>query len=138
MNEAIVSSNHNALPELLSDPVLARLVAVLGTTSQSILEVLEYGFSTKDVSRALAKGIVEFNKSVGKDRPSNIIEYGLEVGEYYYELVREKIRLARLGLLMLEIMESDLKQAIETESDFASPAHEENSLINSPSALHSV
>ena len=136
MNEATISSNHNALSELLSDPVLVRLVTVLGTTSQSILEILEYGFSSRDVGRALAKDVVEFSKPVGKDRPSNIIEYGLEVGEYYYELVREKIRLARLGLLMLDIMDSDLKQATEIESDFASPAHEDNTLINSPSTIH--
>jgi hypothetical protein len=136
MNEATMSSNHNALSELLSDPVLVRLVTVLSTTSQSILEIFEYGFSSKDVSRALAKGVIEFSRTVGKDRPANIIEYGLEVGEYYYELVREKIRLARLGLLMLEIMDSDLKQATETDSDFASPSHEENTLINSPSTLH--
>jgi hypothetical protein len=136
MNEAAVSSNHNALPELLSDPVLVRLATVLGTTSQSILEILEYGFSSKDVSKALAKGVIEFSKPVGKDRPSNIIEYGLEVGEYYHELVREKVRLARVGLLMLEIMDSDLRQATEIESDFASPAYEENSLSNSPSTLH--
>jgi hypothetical protein len=135
MNEA-ESSNHNALSEVLRDPVLARLVTVLGTTSQSILEVLEYGFSSQDISRALAKGVIEFNKPVGQDRPSNIIEHGLEVGDYYYELVREKIRLARLGLLVLEIMDSDLKQATETESDFASPAHEENALVNSPSTVH--
>jgi hypothetical protein len=135
MNETTMSPNHDAFSELLSDPVLVRLVTVLGTTSQSILEVLEYGFSSKDVSRALAKGIVEFSRPVGKDRPSNI-EYGLEVGEYYYELVREKIRLARLGLLMLEIMDTDLKQATETESEFASPVHEENTLINSPSTFH--
>jgi hypothetical protein len=136
MNEVTMSSNHNALSELLSDPVFSRLVRVLGTTSQSILEILEYGFSTRDVSRALAKGVIEFSKPVGKDRPSNIIEYGLEVGEYYYELVREKVRLARLGLLVLEIMDSDLKQATETESDFASPAQEENTLVNSPATFH--
>jgi hypothetical protein len=81
----------------------------------------------------MTKGIIEFSKPLGNDRPSNIIEYGLEVGEYYQELVREKVRLSKLGLLMLEIMDSDLKQATEIQSDFASPAHEENTLINSPS-----
>jgi len=136
MDEATVSSNHSALSELLSDATIVRLVTVLNTTSQSILEILEYGFTPKEISRAMAKGVVEFNKPVGENRTAKYIEYGLEVGDYYQELIREKIRLARMGLLILEIMESDLKQATEFQSDFAASPPERDTLVNSTSIHH--
>jgi hypothetical protein len=136
MDEATVSSNHSALSELLSDATIVRLVTVLNTTSQSILEILEYGFTPKEISRAMAKGVVEFNKPVGENRTTKTIEYGLEMGDYYQELIREKIRLARMGLLILEIMESDLKQATEFQSNFAASPHERDTLVNSTSIQH--
>jgi hypothetical protein len=130
MNESKIPSNHSALSEALRDPVLIRLVTVLNITSQSILEILEYGFDSKDISRALAKGIVQFARPVSMNRPGQVVEIGLEMGAYYHELLRERIQLTAMGRLVLEILDSDLKQA-ETESDYVTPTEQSGSLTNS-------
>ena len=63
MGDRVIPLNHDALSELLNDPTILRLVLVVNLTSLSILELLEYNFSRKDVSRALAKGVIKFDKS---------------------------------------------------------------------------
>lgn len=124
--------DRNALADLLGNPLMVRLVTVVNVTSQSILEILEYGFTPSDVSRALVKGVVEFDKLVGQNSAgkTDVIKPGLEMGDYYFELLNRKIRLAKLGLLMLEILEADLKQASRTQAELAVPAHEQDSLFN--------
>lgn len=62
MGDRDIPHNHDALSELLNDPTILRLVTVLNITSMSILELLESNFSRKDVSIALAKGIIKFDK----------------------------------------------------------------------------
>ena len=132
MTEPIVSVNHIALSNLLHYPLIVRLVTVVNVTSQSVLEILEYGFTPSDVSKAMAKGVVEFDKLVGQNSAGkmDVIKPGLEMGDYYFELLNRKIRLSKLGLLMLEILEADLKQASGTQADLAAPAHEQDSLFN--------
>ena len=129
--------DHDALADLLSNPLMVRMVTVVNVTSQSILEILEYGFMPSEVSRALAKGVIEFDKQVGQNKAgeTNVIKPSLELGDYYLELLNRKIRLAKLGLLMLEILEADLKQASRTQADLDAPAHEKCSLFNQ-SATH--
>lgn len=58
MGDRVIPLNHDALSELLNDPTILRLVIVVNLASLSILELLEYNFSRKDVSRALAKGVI--------------------------------------------------------------------------------
>jgi hypothetical protein len=68
MNERRIEPNR--LTELLNDPAV---VTVLDVVSPSILELLEYGISRKDVSYALADEIIMFDKSalVYNDMSSN-------------------------------------------------------------------
>ncbi len=63
MGDRVIPLNHDALAELLKNPTILRLVIVVNLASLSILELLEYNFSRKDVSRALAKGVIKFYKS---------------------------------------------------------------------------
>jgi hypothetical protein len=127
-----IPMNNDALSELLNNPVTVRLVTVLNVTSQSILEVLEYGFAPSEISKAMAKGVIEFDKSVGQSTHEmvQVIPPNLEMGDYYFELVRKKIRLSKLGVLVLEILEADLKQASKISADLASPAHHSDSLFD--------
>jgi hypothetical protein len=80
MNERRIEPNR--LTELLNDPVVVTdtellndpvVVTVLDVVSPSILELLEYGISRKDVSYALADEIIMFDKSalVYNDMSSN-------------------------------------------------------------------
>lgn len=127
-----IPMNNDALSELLNNPVMVRLVTVLNVTSQSILEVLEYGFASSEISKAMAKGVIEFDKSVGQSTHEmvQVISPNLEMGDYYFELVRKKIRLSKLGVLVLEILEADLKQASKISADLASPVHHSDSLFD--------
>lgn len=89
MGDRVIPLNHDALSELLNDPTILRLVLVVNLTSLSILELLEYNFSRKDVSRALAKGVIKFDKSssvppVPEGTSNEVIHHVLETGDYYF------------------------------------------------------
>ena len=62
MSDPTIPLDHDALSGLLNDLVMIRLVTVVNLASLSILELLEYGLSRKDISRAMAKGVIEFDK----------------------------------------------------------------------------
>jgi monomeric isocitrate dehydrogenase len=46
------------LTKLLRDPIVIKIVTVLNVVSLSILELLEYGITRKDISQSLAEGIL--------------------------------------------------------------------------------
>ena len=53
----------NIMTELLKDPIIIRIVTILDITSLSILELLEYDLSRKDVNHALDSGVIEVDKA---------------------------------------------------------------------------
>lgn len=53
----------NIITELLRDPIIIRIVRILGITSLTILELLEYDLSRKDVNSALNSGVIEIDKA---------------------------------------------------------------------------
>lgn len=111
MGDRVIPLNHDALSELLNDPTILRLVVVVNLTSLSILELLEYNFSRKDVSRALAKGVIKFDKSSSvppapEDTSNEVIHQVLETGDYYFGLLSSKVRLTEVGLYLLETIEA--------------------------------
>lgn len=135
MSDPAIPLDHDALSELLNDPVMTRVVTVVNLASLSILELLEYGFSRKDINRAMAKGVIEFDKQPMPSTPEtmskgDIVHHVLETGDYYFGLLSSKVRLSRLGLYMLEIIEGDVQQARtealeepeEDERTFSRPA----------------
>ena len=119
MDDTTIPLNHSAISGLLSDPILTRMVTVVNLTSLSILELLEYGFTRKDISRAMAKEVIEFDKPLASESPSrqDLVNQILETGDYYFELLSRKVRLAKLGLFMLEISEADEDLANMPRSD---------------------
>lgn len=85
------------LTALLNDPVVVKVVTVLDVVSLSILELLEYGITRKDVSQSLANEIIEFDKSslIYGDVSSNfpLIEQDIIArGDYYfYNFLNSKV-----------------------------------------------
>jgi hypothetical protein len=132
MSDPTIPIDHDALSGLLTDPLMTRMVTVVNLTSLSILELLEYGFTRKDVSRAMAKGVIEFDKPMVSEvvRKRDVVEHILETEDYYFELLSSKIRLAKLGLFMLEIIEADEKLATMAPGDVVRPAEEEETLFH--------
>lgn len=127
MDDPAIQLNHNAISGLLSDPIMTRMVTVVNLTSLSILELLEYGFTRKDVSRAMAKDVIEFDKPFASEMPSehDVVNQVLETGDRYFELLSRKVRLAKLGLFMLEITEADEDLANTPKSDVAKLGEED-------------
>jgi hypothetical protein len=108
---------------------MVRVVTVVNLASLSILELLEYGFTRKDVNRAMAKGVIEFDKPSVPSMPEtmsrgDIVHHVLETGDYYFGMLSSKVKLTRLGLYMLEIIEGDM-QAARAEAGLEEPEEEE-------------
>ena len=111
MSDRALPLNHDALSELLNDLMILRLVMVVNLTTLSILELLEYNFSRKDISRALAKGVIKFDKSYSvppapEGTSKEVIHHVLETGDYYFGLLSSKVRLTEVGLYLLETIEA--------------------------------
>lgn len=103
-------NNSDEITKLLKDPILVRIVNVTGIASLSILELLEYNFTRKDVNHALSNGVIAIDKS----GPSSTLDYPqisddkarhniLVSGDYYfYNFLDNKVKLTDLGLSILE------------------------------------
>ncbi|AFU58964.1 hypothetical protein Ngar_c20320 [Candidatus Nitrososphaera gargensis Ga9.2] len=131
MSDSTIPLDHDALSGLLSDPVMIRVVTVVNLASLSILELLEYGFTRKDVNRAMAKGVIEFDKPATLSAPetmskSGVVQHVLETGDYYFGVLSSKVKLTKLGLYMLEIIEADTQSAI-AEGSLDEPEQEARS-----------
>ena len=149
MSDPTIPLAHDALSGLLNDLVMIRLVTVVNLASLSILELLEYGLSRKDVSRAMAKGVIEFDKQPPMlttletmSKGEEVVRHVLETGDYYFGLLSSKVKLTKLGRYMLEIIETDTATAIvegrglqrlhnENEDIFSRPARRPYSTIYS-------
>ncbi len=137
MNDPSIQLNHNAISGLLSDPIMIRMVTVVNLASLSILELLEYGFTRQDISRAMAKEVIEFDKPIPPENAGSrdVAEKILETGDQYFKLLSSKVRLAKLGLFMLEVTEEDEKLANTASGDVMHPAENDETLFH-PSAPH--
>jgi len=136
MSDPTIPLDHDALSELLNDPVMIKIVTVVNLASLSILELLEYGFTRKDVNRAMAKGVIEFDKSPMPSMPEtmskrDVVHHVLETGDYYFGLLSSKMKLTRLGLYMLEILEGDAQSA-RAEGSLEEPEEAEKSPFSKP------
>jgi hypothetical protein len=92
-------------------------------THLSILELLEYGFTRKDINRAFAHGVIEFDRPSAISGPelvrkTDVIQHVLETGDYYFGVLSSKVRLTELGLYILELVEPEVQT---TEADQEMP-----------------
>ncbi len=136
MSDYAIPLDHDALSELLNDPVMIRVVTVVNLASLSVLELLEYGFTRKDVNRAMAKGVIEFDKSPVPSTPETMtkgdtVHHVLENGDYYFGVLSSKVKLTRLGLYMLEIIEGNVQSA-RMESGIEEPEEAKESQFSRP------
>ncbi|MGE5684363.1 MAG: hypothetical protein ACM3ZS_04375 [Nitrososphaerota archaeon] len=92
-----------SLTELMSKPLIIRIVSILDITSLSILELIEYGLTLKNVNYAMANGVICYDKI---SKPRNDEEYkalGIPLtGDYYYNHLNSKVKLTEIGLYILE------------------------------------
>jgi hypothetical protein len=111
------------LTKLLRDPIVIKIVTVLDVVSLSILELLEYGITRKDISQSLAEEIVTFDKStiIHDDVSSNLPLTEKDIiasGDYYfYNFLNSKVKLTELGLFILDTIRGEVDRTRIPPSD---------------------
>jgi hypothetical protein len=91
----------------LKDHIIVRIVSILDITSLSILELLEYDLTRKDINHALSNGVIKIDKSASSsaalayenDNQRNILVSG---DYYFYNFLNSKVKLTEVGLQILE------------------------------------
>jgi hypothetical protein len=74
------------ITKFLKDPIIVRIVRILDITSLSILELLEYDLTRKDINHTLSNGVIKIDKSASsttsayEDNNRNV----LVSGDYYF------------------------------------------------------
>jgi hypothetical protein len=96
-----------ALSELMSRPIIVRIVTILDITSLSILELLEYGLNLKNINFSMANGVIAYDKAA-KRVSSEETALGIPLsGDYYYNFLNNKVKLTELGLYILDTIKSN-------------------------------
>ena len=109
--------------KLLIDPIVIKIVTVLDVVSLSILELLEYGITRKDISQSLSEGIITFDKStiIHDDVSSNFPLTEKDIiasGDYYfYNFLNSKVKLTELGLFILDTIRGEVDSIRVPPSD---------------------
>jgi hypothetical protein len=118
-----------ALTELMRSSVIVRIVTILDITSLSILELLEYGLTLKDVNYAMANGVIRYDNP-GRPLPTEETSaLGIPfTGDYYYNFLNSKEKLTELGLYILDSLkgnqlEYNSSTIPEDQPSDASPCH---------------
>ena len=92
------------ITKFLKDPIIVRIVRILDVTNLSILELLEYDLTRKDINHALSNGVIAIDKSTSSasayedDKRNTLVS-----GDYYfYNFLNSKVKLTEIGLQILE------------------------------------
>lgn len=109
-----------ALTEIMKDTALVKLVTIVDVSSMSVLELLESGLTRQEVSRALSKRVIAYEK--GGPHEERVGEV-FESGDYFYRMLNTKVRLTELGLYILDCIKScDPRTLAELKGHFDTSA----------------
>ena len=95
------------ITKFLNDPIIVRIVGILDITSLSILELLEYDLTRKDINHALSNGVIKIDKSPSStastyEDDSNNRNVLVSGDYYFYNFLNSKVKLTEMGLQILE------------------------------------
>jgi hypothetical protein len=96
------------LTKLIRDPIIARIVSIVDIASLSILELLEYNLTRKDINYALLNGVIAVDKSAASSTAYEDTQYiqdlNILVGGdfYFHNFLNNKVKLTDIGLYILE------------------------------------
>jgi len=114
------------LNELLRRPIIVRIVTILDITNLSILELLEYGLSLKEINFSMANGVIYCDKPTKRVRTEETA-LGIPLsGDYYYDFLNSKVKLTELGLYILDTIkrnQSEFKSAVPNEQNLLTETH---------------
>lgn len=105
------------LTKLLRDPLIVRIVSIIDVASLSILELLEYDLTRKDINYALLNGVIAVDKSAASSSTAHedtqyIQDLNILVsGDFYFHnFLSSKVKLTDVGLYILESIKGTEKQ----------------------------
>jgi hypothetical protein len=98
------------LTKLTRDPIIIRIVSVLDIASLSILELLEYNLTRKDINYALLNGVIAVDKSAAASsttayedtQPIQDLNILVNGDFYFHNFLSSKVKLTDVGLSILE------------------------------------
>jgi hypothetical protein len=104
------------LTKLIRDPIIARIVSIVDIASLSILELLEYNLTRKDINYALLNGVIAVDKSAAsstayKDtQPIQDLNILVSGDFYFHDFLSSKVKLTDVGLYILESIKGTERQ----------------------------
>ena len=105
------------LTKLLRNPLIVRIVSIIDVASLSILELLEYDLTRKDINYALLNGVIAVDKSAASSSTAHedtqyIQDLNILVsGDFYFHnFLSSKVKLTDVGLYILESIKGTEKQ----------------------------
>ena len=111
-----IKIDSDQLTKLLRDPIIVRIVSVLDIASLSILELLEYNLTRKDINYALSNGVIAVDKSAAsstayKDtQPIQDLNILVSGDFYFLNFLSSKVQLTDVGLYILESIKGTERQ----------------------------
>jgi len=92
--------------------MIVRIVSVLDIASLSILELLEYNLTRKDINYALINGIIAVDKSAASSstityedtQPIQDLNILVNGDFYFHNFLSSKVKLTDVGLYILDTM----------------------------------
>ena len=92
--------------------MIVRIVSVLDIASLSILELLEYNLTRKDINYALINGIIAVDKSAASSstityedtQPIQDLNVLVNGDFYFHNFLSSKVKLTDVGLYILDTM----------------------------------
>jgi hypothetical protein len=110
-----ITIDSDQLTKLIRDPIIIRIVSELDIASLSILELLEYNLTRKDINYALLNGVIAVDKpaasSTAYEDTQHIQDLNILVsGDFYFHnFLRSKVKLTDVGLYILESIKGTKK-----------------------------
>jgi hypothetical protein len=113
-----ITIDSDQLTKLLRDPIIVRIVNVLDIASLSILELLEYNLTRKDINYALSSGVIAVDKSAAAESSSTTYQGTQHIEDlnilvsgdfYFHNFLSSKVKLTDVGLYILDTIKGSEK-----------------------------
>jgi hypothetical protein len=103
-----IKIDSDQLTKLLRDSIIVRIVSVLDIASLSLLELLEYNLTRRDINYALLNGVIVVDKSTSSStayedtQPIQDLNILVSGDFYFHNFLSNKVKLTDVGLYILD------------------------------------
>ena len=111
-----ITIGSDQLTKLIRDPIIVKIVSILDIASLSILELLEYNLTRKDINYALLNGVIAVDKSTASSstayedtQPIQDLNILVSGDFYFHNFLSSKVKLTDVGLYILDTIKGGQK-----------------------------